>query len=469
MRMDTRSRMGIATCTLLMALCLALSLCQSALADDDALPGAPLLGVKTTGAVDVDDARDVYSLNVKQGQVITTWLSRETSGNVGLTLYCPLYSGIPTETVADRAPRAGGYPRTLTHVARFSGRYYLSVSGEGTYTVSYELRTATPESDSGLPGWAAEPSPMWGWLDAKGDSLDVSRVYLAAGQRIDARLSSGAGLDCDMELYGPGTTRLTGTKPLRSSSHYGSGAESFGYVASRSGWYYIACRAESGSGFYSLSWIRRDTSRIVMLSTRSCAPGAKPTIAGRLLNRRTGRAIADQPVAIYVTNDRVSDERFVAATDARGLFRFTDSSFDRGPGTYRIRFETPPPQLAGSATSWSVKSRISLSTSAAGATRLGVRGSFYRIGVSWRMTPSCGVSNQVTVLLDRYSSGRWQHKVSAISVGRPDVWLPYWDYAWATYMGGFDMERGTYRTRIYHSCSVHAPSYSAARNFRVTD
>jgi hypothetical protein len=98
-------------------------------------------------------------------------------------------------------------------------------------------------------------------LDYYDDQVDVYRVRLAKGQRIDAALTGPVGTNVDLVLWKPGTQRVDDLRSqrLRAAQSSKPGAnEQLTYRAPVSGWYFLEAKITTpGSGEYTLSFAKR--------------------------------------------------------------------------------------------------------------------------------------------------------------------------------------------------------------------
>jgi hypothetical protein len=98
------------------------------------------------------------------------------------------------------------------------------------------------------------PGQASGNLDAVKDQHDVYALALTSGRGIAVR-STGAGDDVDLRLYAPGTTSLSSNTIVAGSTTPGTGTESFTYVPTTTGTYYLDAAAASGAGGYTIQTI----------------------------------------------------------------------------------------------------------------------------------------------------------------------------------------------------------------------
>jgi len=95
-------------------------------------------------------------------------------------------------------------------------------------------------------------------VDYWDDQVDVYRVKLAAGERLQASLRGPEGQDTNLVLWKPGTTSVGGVSPellaKRATLSATSGPnERLAYRARAGGWYYVEVKiATPGAGPYTL-------------------------------------------------------------------------------------------------------------------------------------------------------------------------------------------------------------------------
>ena len=111
-------------------------------------------------------------------------------------------------------------------------------------------------------GTGAQASTVWGaaaaidattdWWD---DRIDVYRVYLRVGQRIDASVVGPSAPGASLALWRPGTTNVVGTskRVLAMRAALAGPAGSLSFRSKVSGWYYVEVAARrTASGSYTL-------------------------------------------------------------------------------------------------------------------------------------------------------------------------------------------------------------------------
>jgi hypothetical protein len=125
------------------------------------------------------------------------------------------------------------------------------------------------DSDSPLPpsdrlepnDTSAQAPKLWGkqpsfaaTLDYWDDPVDIYRVQLAQGQRLQARVAAHwANAEVDLSLWRPGSTVLHGHKGRVAVTAEPASTQRVSYRAPRAGWYYVALRiTQQGGGRYRL-------------------------------------------------------------------------------------------------------------------------------------------------------------------------------------------------------------------------
>jgi hypothetical protein len=100
-------------------------------------------------------------------------------------------------------------------------------------------------------------------VDYWDDPVDVYRVRVPAGTRLEAAVQGPARTNTNLLLWRPGTPTVAGATPrvlrMRVASKSGPGSsERLAYRAPRTGWYYVEVKlASPGSGSYSLTLAKR--------------------------------------------------------------------------------------------------------------------------------------------------------------------------------------------------------------------
>lgn len=148
-----------------------------------------------------------------------------------------------------------GDPESLYYTPTTAGTYYVSVSGYGGTTGSFQLDTIGYASQSGdfvagsssTTAAVSMPGTVWGVIDSAAgtgvDDADWYSVRLNAGATYRVDLSSDSNLDGILTLYGTdGASWLAGA-----DAGYQGGSEYFYYSPVATGDYYIAVDGWSAS------------------------------------------------------------------------------------------------------------------------------------------------------------------------------------------------------------------------------
>lgn len=223
-------------------------------ASDDNVPGVPLTASPVLGTIDeFDDTDDVFKVHLRAGEMLA--LSLETSDTADADLYL---FGPDAIDVSNDPPIAGsasaGTSEFLRYVAPVEADYCVDVyaySGASPYALSW---TVGPfNGDDNIPGVDIGPSPVTGVVGGLADTDDVYKVYLQAGQRLDASLDGAPGTDHDLYIYGPDATDADVDAWVANSATL-SYPESVSLTAAASGYYYVDVFGSGDSGAYSLTW-----------------------------------------------------------------------------------------------------------------------------------------------------------------------------------------------------------------------
>jgi hypothetical protein len=120
-----------------------------------------------------------------------------------------------------------------------------------------------PNDDAGTKAarLSARVTSVKATIDFWDDQIDVYRIYLRRGQRVQLRLNGPQGATSNLLLWRPGTKRVDDlrTQHLRAAQSIRPGsAHRLRYRARATGWYYVEVKlATRGSGSYELGITRR--------------------------------------------------------------------------------------------------------------------------------------------------------------------------------------------------------------------
>ena len=232
------------------------TLSSVAAALDDEIPGTAVPASPVIGTLDeTADVRDVFSVSLAEGDRLTVSLTGDVGTDFDVFLYAP--DAVAPIDVAEPVDGSAGeeYPEEFSYVATSAGTYYLDAyayTGSGAYTLTYTKIAA--EANDDIPGVAAPASPINDALAESGDSSDVYRVWLNAGETLSVSLSGAAGTDFDVYLYAPDATSVYVDDSVAGSDQEDVYPETFDYPAPSSGFYFLEAYAYTGSGAYSLSY-----------------------------------------------------------------------------------------------------------------------------------------------------------------------------------------------------------------------
>lgn len=175
---------------------------------DDNLPGAAIPGSPVVGTLDSSaDIIDVYSVELQAGQQLTLFMNAEDqSADYDLWLYGPGSTGIDIDSplVKRESPYSS---ELLRYAATRTGTYSVAVfaySGSGGYELEWSRDRFTP--DDNIPGVDIAPSAESTTVGGLSDTDDVYRVFVQAGQTIEATLSAEAGTDPKLYVFDPTST-----------------------------------------------------------------------------------------------------------------------------------------------------------------------------------------------------------------------------------------------------------------------
>ncbi|HEY4411887.1 MAG TPA: S8 family serine peptidase, partial [Gaiellaceae bacterium] len=124
-----------------------------------------------------------------------------------------------------------------------------------------------PNDDAG-----AQAHTLWGkqvsftaTLDYYEDPVDVYRIAISGGERVNAQLTGWTGANVDLVLWKPGTTRVSDLRAqkLRAAQSVQPGStQRVTFVAPGRGWYYLEAKVASpGFGQYTLTFTKTTAKR----------------------------------------------------------------------------------------------------------------------------------------------------------------------------------------------------------------
>ena len=130
---------------------------------------------------------------------------------------------------------------------------------------------ANDEAVSAAKIWGRKGQRISATIDYWNDPVDVYRVKLRRGQRLDARLRGPSGTDTNLFLWKPGTQRVGGAavnrRLLAAQSKSPGSLEHIRVRARQTGWYFLEAKVTMpGSGGYSLRFRKRP--RVARPATR---------------------------------------------------------------------------------------------------------------------------------------------------------------------------------------------------------
>ena len=178
---------------------------------------------------------------------------------------------------------------------------------------------ASAATDDDIPGVPAPASPIAGSLADPADHNDVYSIAVPAGKILHVSLSASAGTDFDMSLYSPDSASIaTGDRVARATGT--TYPDSFTYVPSETGTYYLNVYIYDGSGDYTVTYSLEDAGHVTGTVTNAGGVG-----------------LAGIGVTVYQWSDVYDEWDYVSDATTTG-----DGSYDLGglaSGSYRLRFE----------------------------------------------------------------------------------------------------------------------------------
>lgn len=253
--------------------------------------------------------------------------------------------------------------------------------------------------DDGIPGVALSATPRSGWLDVTTDRDDVYAVSLFAGQSLTATIVEDAGVDCELRLFGPGTTSIS-SSPLAANSW------GLTYAAPVSGLYYLDVHAASGAGGYALQW-----SKSVLLTSASltgparCNWGDPVELTGKL-SRAGGTALSSQSMSVEQKPAGAADWTPVSTVTTGQYGEYAVIVHPTRTTQFRARFQGTG-ELSGAMAYWTVQPKAALSRPSAPSRAVhGV--AFTSYGTLAPRDP--GGSRTVKITAYRWENRRWVMK-----------------------------------------------------------
>ncbi|MDZ4178341.1 MAG: cell wall-binding repeat-containing protein [Coriobacteriia bacterium] len=114
----------------------------SLVVNDDDIPGVPIPASPVTGSLDkILDERDVFSIPLRAGQILTASITGPAATDFDMELYSPSAISVFSD-VGVVSASGTTYPDSFTFTVQNSGTYYLelrSFSGNGAYTLTYTV------------------------------------------------------------------------------------------------------------------------------------------------------------------------------------------------------------------------------------------------------------------------------------------------------------------------------------------
>ncbi|MCE5228055.1 hypothetical protein LLG95_00470 [bacterium] len=226
-------------------------------ATDDTIPGVSLPSSPVSGSLNqASDYDDVYSVNLKAGQMLIAAITGPTNSQYDLYLYPPGSTKFSDPFVAYAEQQY--YPNRFCYVvpANAAGTYYLDAyceSGTGAYVITYSIVTAS--SDDTIPGVSIGSSPVTGKLDENKDIDDIYRISLTAGQVLYASITGTTDTLFDVFLFPPTATDVNSDQTVAIDFR-----ESYPFLlrytvpSGLSGNYYLDTYCAAGTGSYTITY-----------------------------------------------------------------------------------------------------------------------------------------------------------------------------------------------------------------------
>ncbi|MHB1017726.1 MAG: cell wall-binding repeat-containing protein [Coriobacteriia bacterium] len=360
----------------------------------DSFPGVPLPAAPVARTIGTGDVRtDFFSVHLDAGQVIDVVGLIPAGADFDLLLCGPWVTWDTVWTDYEAGSFETGNER-ITYCAPATGTYYLivdAVAGTGSYTLDSAVRAG--KTLEKFPGSILPPSPVSGMFVDGDTPYQWYMVQLEAGELFEVTMTFADTVDYDLWLLPPSAAAVTALDAWVSGSWTSSTPETFGYLATETGTYYLAVEAFEGTGPYSLHWMISPPGEVdvfpgvplpaspvvgeVSVSEMSRDHYSVYLDAGEFIDvSMTGPVGTDFDVYLLPTGSTSgttmdecsagswsdgSDEHFVYRAPVAGTYYIVVVAYD-GSGSYTLTHSTPTsPEVTRIAGSGRVETAVELS------------------------------------------------------------------------------------------------------------
>jgi len=235
-----------------------------------------------------------------------------------------------------------------------AGRDDLFGSGLLNLQAALGGSATTASADDVFPGVLLTAAQRHGTLDVSADTDDIYAVSLLEGQSLTATVVEDAGVDCELRVFGPGTTSLQ-SPPLAANSW------GLTYTAPVGGQYYLDAHVVSGAGGYSLQLSKSMVPTSVSLSGRTQCNWGEPVELYGKLTRAGGRtALGGQSVFVEQKPAGALGWAPMATTTTGQFGEYAVLVYPTRTTQYRTRFQSTG-ELSGAEAYWAVQPKAALS------------------------------------------------------------------------------------------------------------
>lgn len=300
---------------------------------DDNLPGLAIPPSPVTGALDrAGDIVDVYKVDLEADQLLSVFMEGPATADYDVWLYGPGATSIDVDPPIMRreSPYAS---ELLRYVATEPGTYSVAVyaySGAGAYSLAWSRDPHDP--DDNIPGISL-PATASATIGGLSDTDDVYKIYLQAGQTLEATLTelSEGNTDPQLYVYDPTSTDVD-VDPWVADAISSEPVKSLTYKAQATGYHYVDVYSGGDPGSYVLEWSATSSPDDNLPGVRASAPRLRGWLG---LTTDT-----DDVHRIHA----VAGQRISAALTGVASEGTTSTDFDLylfGPGATDARIDTP--------------------------------------------------------------------------------------------------------------------------------
>ena len=223
---------------------------------DDNLPGIALPASPVNGTLDVSgDPVDIYKVDLQAGQQLSVYMAGPAAADYDLWLFGPGSTSIDLDAPLVKR-ESDSSDEWLRYVAAAPGAYSVMVyarQGSGDYRLDWSIDPFSP--DDNIPGVPLPRSSVTSEVGGLSDADDVYKVFLQAGQTIDATLTDLAGAHPQPVLYLFDPTSVdVDVDPWVAEATSTEDPKSLEYTARSTGYHYLDVYSGGDPGPYRLDW-----------------------------------------------------------------------------------------------------------------------------------------------------------------------------------------------------------------------